>query len=257
VFPQNPSCDLFGCPSNGPCGSWGCPGQGSGPNPASGGGGGAGGGGGGGASSSGSLGQTGTSNSDDYADPSGIVQSTTGVPLSGTKVVLSRSKHRSGRFRVVPNGSTIMSPANRRNPDHTDTDGSFGWDVLSGFYRIAASHSGCTTASTKALKVPPPALDLVIALHCARLHRARTTIEVKLLRTKGSKAVIAVATVTAHGHGAPIGVVTFTPGKKKLGSVALNPTTHAASEVAVLPAAGARVRAIYSGDAAYGPSKSA
>src|SRR5207302_9466705 len=78
-----------------------------------------------------------------YIDPSGVVLDTTGHAVTGATVTLYRSDSDSGPFNVVPDGSEIMSPANRANPTTTGTDGAFGWDVIAGFYRIRAAHDGC------------------------------------------------------------------------------------------------------------------
>ena len=56
-----------------------------------------------------------------------------GAPISGAIVTLLRSDTAMGPFDIVPDGSAVMSPGNRHNPDMTDADGHFGWDVLAGF----------------------------------------------------------------------------------------------------------------------------
>ena len=38
--------------------------------------------------------------------------------------------------REVPNGSAVMSPANRINPDTTSAAGIFGWDAIAGYYEV-------------------------------------------------------------------------------------------------------------------------
>jgi hypothetical protein len=171
-------------------------------------------------------------------------------------VTLSRAAHRAGPYRTVPNHSTIMSPANRRNPDHTDSGGNFGWDVQPAYYRVIASHKGCTSSTTRALKIPPPALNLVIALRCTGLTRRSTTTTIKLLRTPGTRFAVAIAKVTARGRALPAGVVTFSSGKRKLVSVPLDAKRHQASAAIVLPSIKASVRAAYSGDAVYSASSS-
>lgn len=109
-----------------------------------------------------------------FIDPSGFVRSTRGVGLPGAKVELLRSDSAAGPFSLVANGSQRMSPLNRRNPDRTDKTGHFGWDVISGYYRVRASNPGCTDPKrrsrkfvlTKVLPVPPPVFDLDIRLRC-------------------------------------------------------------------------------------------
>ena len=81
---------------------------------------------------------------DEYFDPSGTVESTKGIPLKSAKVTLLRSKSAKGPFAAVPNGSSVMSSQNRKDPFQTNALGAFGWDTVPGFYRVTASHAGCT-----------------------------------------------------------------------------------------------------------------
>jgi hypothetical protein len=111
---------------------------------------------------------------DIYIDPSGFVKDTAGVPIAGATVTLFRSDSSSGPFVVVPNGSTVMSAANRTNPDVTDAGGHFGWDVKSGFYKVRAEKAGCQSPTapgtayveTAVLEVPPAWTDLDLRLDC-------------------------------------------------------------------------------------------
>ncbi|MGI8550691.1 MAG: SBBP repeat-containing protein [Dehalococcoidia bacterium] len=103
-----------------------------------------------------------------YIDPSGFVRTPSGALIAGATVTLTQIGS-GGSGAVVPNGSAIMSPSNQRNPDKTDTAGSFGWNVLPGQYQVTASKPGCTAVagSTSAvLTVPPPVLNLVLTLNC-------------------------------------------------------------------------------------------
>ena len=102
-----------------------------------------------------------------YIDPSGVVKDAgNGDPIAGATVTLLRSGDASGPFTQVPDGSAIMSPANRSNPGVTDAGGHFGWDVIAGFYKVAASADGCQAAETQVLQIPPPVTDLAIELDC-------------------------------------------------------------------------------------------
>ena len=102
-----------------------------------------------------------------YIDPSGTVRDSHGTPISGATVTLLRSDTAGGPFTVVPDGSAVMSPGNRHNPDMTDADGHFGWDVLSGFYKVRAENAGCNgIVETDVLQIPPPVTDLVLTLTC-------------------------------------------------------------------------------------------
>jgi hypothetical protein len=69
----------------------------------------------------------------------------------------------------------MMSPSNRSNPDTTNTNGQFGWDVVAGFYKVRAEKAGCfsPTDPTQAfvestiLTIPPPVTDLELILKCS------------------------------------------------------------------------------------------
>jgi predicted outer membrane repeat protein len=111
-----------------------------------------------------------------YIDPSGVVMdSVSGQPLAGATVTLYSAPSPDGPFTVVPNGDPSMSPANQTNPDTSAADGSFGWDVVPGYYQIRAARAGCTSPTdpmqpyveTAVLTVPPPADNLVLTLACS------------------------------------------------------------------------------------------
>ena len=109
-----------------------------------------------------------------YIDPSGYVRTTDGVGIDGATVTLYRSDFPDGPFSVVANGSDVMSPSNRTNPDTTDSTGHFGWDVVAGYYKVRASKTGCYApgdaaqafAETAVMEIPPPVTDLDIRLAC-------------------------------------------------------------------------------------------
>jgi len=110
---------------------------------------------------------------DVYIDPSGFVKNVDGTPIAGATVTLLRAATVSGSFSAVPNGSAIMSPANRHNPDTTDSVGHFGWDVSAGFYRVRAEKSGCTapggagaSVESATFEVPPPVTGIDLRLEC-------------------------------------------------------------------------------------------
>jgi hypothetical protein len=109
-----------------------------------------------------------------YIDPSGVVKTVGGTPISGATVTLYRSDDAAGPFVQVPDGSAIMSASNRTNPDTTDAVGHFGWDVLAGFYKVRAAKAGCTApgggaafVESAVLTIPPPVTDLDLRLDCA------------------------------------------------------------------------------------------
>jgi hypothetical protein len=101
-----------------------------------------------------------------YIDPSGNVVDTAGNPIAGATVTLLRSDSDAGPFEVVANGSAIMSPANRINPDTSDSVGHYGWDVIAGFYKVRAEKSGCGSTESPVLTIPPPVTDLNLVLDC-------------------------------------------------------------------------------------------
>jgi DNA-binding beta-propeller fold protein YncE len=186
-----------------------------------------------------------------YIDPSGRIATRTGIPVAGARVVLLRGASKA-RLRRVPNGSTLMSPSNRRNPDRTNAAGRFGWDVQPGWYRVTASRRGCrpATAATRVFAVPPPVSDIRLTLRCPRLRRSHTRVSVAARRRVRGMLTM-VARVRARGR--PDGYVTFRARRRMLGQVAVGPRG-----VAVLTVAAARVRgrvlATYSGDGYLAPS---
>jgi hypothetical protein len=112
---------------------------------------------------------------DIYIDPSGnVYNSANGSPVEGATVTLYRSDSAAGPFDVVPDGDALMSPSNRTNPDLTDADGYFRWDVMAGYYKVRAQKAGCTNpdnpaqtfVETEVLPVPPPAVGLELFLNC-------------------------------------------------------------------------------------------
>jgi hypothetical protein len=109
-----------------------------------------------------------------YIDPSGLVKTTSGNPISGATITLLVADNPDGPFTAVPEGSTRMSPSNRKNPDTTNANGEFGWDVVSGFYKVRAEKAGCfsptdptqTFVESGVLPIPPPVTDLELILNC-------------------------------------------------------------------------------------------
>ncbi len=100
-----------------------------------------------------------------WIDPSGWVRTPSGAPITGAIVTLLHADSPLDPFLPVPDGSALMSPSNRQNPDTTDAEGHFGWDVLPGWYRVRAERDGCATESPL-LRIPPPVIDLDLRLDC-------------------------------------------------------------------------------------------
>jgi Carboxypeptidase regulatory-like domain len=110
-----------------------------------------------------------------YLDPSGTVVTPAGLPIGGATVTLLAATTAAGPFTPVPNGSTVMSPANRSNPVVTAPDGLYGWDVIPGFYEVQAQKAGCfapTTpplpvATSGVLQIAPAVTGVLLTLNCA------------------------------------------------------------------------------------------
>jgi hypothetical protein len=191
-----------------------------------------------------------------YVDPSGVVRSRSGAPVSGARVFLARSNSARGRLTRVPNESTIMSAANRRNPDFTSQQGSFGWDVLPGFYQVTAVYARCPAVRTRVLRVPPPAIDLVLRLPCETPKRNATRTGLHVESNHHASVVLLVARVTARGSRRPTGIMTFTDGGRVLATAPLDGRTRQATAVVLLRGRKHRLRARYRGDAVYQASTS-
>lgn len=121
---------------------------------------------------------------DFYVDPSGKVRTVEGAPISQATVTLFRSLHAEGPFVVVTNGSTVMSPTNRRNPDLTSGTGAFGWDVQPGYYKVRAQKAGCVSPTNPSqpytesavLTIPPEVRNLDLRLRCPPQGGVRVTV---------------------------------------------------------------------------------
>ncbi len=103
-----------------------------------------------------------------YIDPSGVVVNQSGVPISGATVtLLTSSSGAPGTYSPVPDGSAVMSPADRTNPQITDSSGLFGWDVIAGYYEIEASLNGCASQPLT-FQVPPSLSNVSLTLNCPK-----------------------------------------------------------------------------------------
>jgi hypothetical protein len=160
-----------------------------------------------------------------------------------------------------------MSPANRRNPDRTSGLGSFGWDVLPGFYRVAAQHKGCTAGhghgrvtQTKVLTVPPAAINLNLTLRCPHLHRTPTRVSLSVKRVRRGRLGPTQITLTARVHVRrgrhPLGLVAFRAGRRVLALVPVDPR-RAKATLTINARHVARYTAQYQGDGYHAPSRRA
>jgi hypothetical protein len=96
----------------------------------------------------------------------GVTSAQTGQPIPGATVTLFHGDSAAGPFAQVPDGDAIMAPGNRTNPDSTDASGHFGWDVITGFYRVHASAAGCAPRDSQVIEIPAAVTDLELALDC-------------------------------------------------------------------------------------------
>jgi hypothetical protein len=151
-----------------------------------------------------------------------------------------------------------MSPANRRNPDHTDVFGQFGWDVLPGFYQVTASKPGCRSAKTTLLSVPPPVFGLSLTMSCPHLHYAPSAVTLAFAGERsrhGVRSLQVLARVAGRRHGKPLGFVQLRSGSRTLGDAVIDPKSGTAS-ISISVRGRPSVRASYSGDGMFVPSRS-
>ncbi len=223
-----------------------------------GGGGGGSGGGGGGAGGAGGLGIGRI-----YVDPSGVVQATAGdgstVPVSGATVTLSSQDPTTLSYSAVPNGSAIMSPANRTNPQITGATGTFGWDTLAGTYQVSATANGCTqtAASTLTETVPPPATGLVLTLSCPGLTLAPTTTTLSSATGPFTAGQPITFTAGVTGAAGPTGSISLDDGTTVLTVVPFDGSSTSVNvSIPSLSPGPHTITAVYSGDGANSPSTS-
>jgi hypothetical protein len=190
-------------------------------------------------------------------DPSGFVMTRTGIPLQHARVVLQRSDAKTGPFSALPNGSVEMSASNRRNPDFTDVNGHFGWDVFPGYYRVAASRHGCRgMALSPSSPVPPPVTNLRLRLNCPGLHRARTVTRILSAKLRGPDTIVTLIVVRRGRRGArPTGLIALEVNGKPRGFAFINPRTGRATTLMFGHLRrGTRITAGYAGNARFAPS---
>ena len=97
-----------------------------------------------------------------WIDPRGSICASTAA-----QVTLLRSDTPTGPFAPVPDGSPIMSPDNRTNPDSPRPDGTFRWDVVPGFYKLRlASLDASESVDSDVLQIPPAVTDVALRLSC-------------------------------------------------------------------------------------------
>jgi hypothetical protein len=80
--------------------------------------------------------------------------------ISGATVRLQRLT--AGSFKTVLSGDPGIFP--NVNPEITQANGKFQWDVSGGKYRVVVSKTGYPTTTSREVDIPPPVLDLHVAM---------------------------------------------------------------------------------------------
>jgi hypothetical protein len=99
-------------------------------------------------------------------DPSGLITNAeNGQPIQEATVTLQRLDN-SNRVNINPFALTGGNPAVKPqvNPELTDDIGHYGWDVIAGTYRVVVDNTGHVSQTSYQVTVPPPVLDLNLAL---------------------------------------------------------------------------------------------
>lgn len=107
-------------------------------------------------------------------DTPALVVDTDGLPLPGVSLTLLTASDGRGDFEPVPAGSALLSPIHRDNPATSTAEGHFGWDAVSGYYKVRATKEGCSDpydhdddiVETGVLVVPPRAGGFRVTLYC-------------------------------------------------------------------------------------------
>ena len=96
-----------------------------------------------------------------YVDPAGYIYDVnTGKRIAGAYVWLQRPN--STAWENVPTGESIAIPD--QNPEITNADGQYQWDVIPGTYRVHVEDAGYKLADSIVVAVPPPVEDLNVGL---------------------------------------------------------------------------------------------
>jgi YVTN family beta-propeller protein len=209
-----------------------------------------------------------------YVDPSGTVVTSAGAPVPGATVWLERSStRRHPKFKRPPSGSATMIPS--VNPEHTNAAGFFQWDVIPGYYRVRASHNGCTAPTRHSasnarsvlsvlspiFKIPPPRLNVRLVLSCPGLHRLADQVVVSAKverRIGGQPLALSIRIAGIRGRLRPSGMVTIRAGRRVLAQLPVNSRTGKASIVLLGSRANFRgaLVVVYSGDGYFTGSRS-
>ncbi|MGH2977266.1 MAG: hypothetical protein ACRDKC_02680 [Gaiellaceae bacterium] len=131
-------------------------------------------------------------------DPSGAVVDASGKPVASAVVTIQVSPTGKGRFLTPTLGS--VSPQTLK--EMTGSDGRFGWDVASGYWRMVVTAFGYRRYVSQAYKVPPAVTNLVFKLKSDPRQRAvliDPAGRVGVLHVGGKPAHVTGLTVTTAG----------------------------------------------------------
>jgi PKD repeat protein len=100
-----------------------------------------------------------------FTDPSGTVvdDSAGGAVLAGATVTLLDSNG-----NAIPSNDPRLSSSTASNPETSDANGAWAWDVTPGTYRVGATKQNCgsTTSGTLTVTANNPAAGVVLHLSC-------------------------------------------------------------------------------------------
>ena len=121
-----------------------------------------------------------------YIDPSGIILTScddnpsdnVNSPLSGSIVTLLKEFPPGTGSFVTPNTSDHIPT---QNPQTTSSDGSYGWAVTPGNYKLKVDHSGYHQHLSNVLTIPPAVTDHNIELDLKKFCSNITTVELPLV----------------------------------------------------------------------------
>jgi hypothetical protein len=98
-----------------------------------------------------------------YIDPSGVISDIcTDEPIAGAKVSLFKeSPPGTGNFILASPTDYLQDGPPMQT---TESDGHYGWDTISGTYKVAVEASGFVSTESSPVDIPPPVLDLDVTL---------------------------------------------------------------------------------------------
>jgi len=99
-----------------------------------------------------------------YIDPAGYIYDTiTGERIQGASVWLQWPDD-VGNWTNVPTGLIPPPMQPDLNPQITNDDGQYQWDVVEGSYRVYVEADGYKSAASTMVNIPPPVFDLNVGL---------------------------------------------------------------------------------------------